>query len=1496
MKTKRCLLIIFLAFLCMQGNAHTEAAPTLWKDFGVINKPVIYHETYNTSYAANRYGNSNNDVFFTFIVHRTTIFTMNFNGSPLEDISAHLLYSPLDADKYKNVGEPIPLDYDKFSERVPIINEMNLLLEEKIHHGWIGTLFIQVLKPGKYVLHCEAGQSCKDGYIRSNIYINPIGTSEEQPKYIGFSKENYNFDYSAMFEGETSGKFFSEMSFSKDMNINISSKGTQTDGLTIQVRDKASGRVIANSSNFTEGTNSYVRIYNVRMNAGRYRVEFDYTGKTELKFNLSGELSGYLPGDLIENSIPIPVTSDETDYQKTFDTRDYTNQYQGRKTSDIYHRLVVKNKMDMLITCPRCEIEGGAVITVINDRNTIMGTLYTNTEDQLELPGLREGTYYIISEGNTQDGAMTLHVQGNPTCIYAPSTERNYIKTVTPLIPTATSILLNNPRKAQQQVNYYDFLGRPEQTVNYGAIHQMTYDVVSYTEYDGLGRPSRNWLPVLSSFSAAYVSPKVFKSRSSFYYRDTCSFEKNIYEPSSLNRIIEHYGPGKEWHNSGHSEKMGYRCNVNADSCLNFAVEGGRGAPTLRLHGMYPTNQLDVLSTEDEDGHTGYKFADKKGHTVLERAMEGEDRHDTYYVFDDYGNLTFVLPPLAADSIAKSSDGTDNSQAILDKYAYQYFYDYRNRCIGKKLPGCEPMAQVYDCYDRLPFTQDGEQRKRHEWSVTLTDIFGRTVITGIYKGEIDRKDCSPVHIAAIFNPNSTGSYYGYELGLPEGFNMDSLKPSQINYYDTYEMMETTPELNYQEDGNYGKRYVNAQSPQHCKGLLTGSITFTVGTEDAFFSAYYYDYYRNQIQERRISESGKELTLKSAFNFSGNPTATCEEYNGGDVRLQKSYEYDHTGKVIEEVHSVNGQDSTHFKYDYEISGKIAQINRTHKGYTSYTYNSYNIRNWLTNSGSDGFDQKLHYTDGTGIPCYNGNISSMTWITDNLTRGYTFTYDGLSRLKDAEYAEGTSLSDNLHRFDEQVTGYDKMGNILGLKRYGQTTPSTFEQTAPSTFGLIDDLSLSYNGNQLQAVNDNAPSSAFENGFEFRDGADQPVEYLYDSNGNLTKDLNKKITDIQYNYLNLPSRIQFESGNSISYLYDANGSKLHTTHVMDGDTLNTDYWGNAIYENGVLDKLMTGQGYITLADTTYHYFLQDHQGNNRVIINQDGAVEEVNHYYPFGGMFASTQSVQPFKYNGKELDRRNGLDWYDYGARHYDAALGRWHAMDLLSEMYFSNSPYLYCGGNAVNYIDPYGMDYWSTNDPNEIERFMDALRFNNNSISEHFNFDSWTHVTDEEFTGNLTFSDNTNTFYSSYGTVENGVPTRVGISVKATNVWDGGATIDGGRGRWLRKSSGRMENTYPEFDLILLGRGLVNLVSNAAKTTSKELFNFGTSAAEHMAEKGRAVPIQILQQAIKGSKGVIDPQGSRALMHTTKMWKNGKLYNLEVLYDKATNSIWHFKYKP
>ena len=228
-------------------------------------------------------------------------------------------------------------------------------------------------------------------------------------------------------------------------------------------------------------------------------------------------------------------------------------------------------------------------------------------------------------------------------------------------------------------------------------------------------------------------------------------------------------------------------------------------------------------------------------------------------------------------------------------------------------------------------------------------------------------------------------------------------------------------------------------------------------------------------------------------------------------------------------------------------------------------------------------------------------------------------------------------------------------------------------------------------------------------------QESAYAYDANGNLTKDLNKNIVDIQYNSLNLPSRIVFKNGDNISHVYSADGSKLRTVWVADGDTLTTDYCGNVIYENGVPVRLMTDVGYIALSDTSYHYFIKDHQGNVRVVADEHGNAEEVNDYYAFGGLMStsSRQSVQPYKYNGKELDSKGGLDWYDYGARMYDAALGRFMKTDRFSEKYVSLSPYQYGANNPVNNIDVNGDSIWYTRNGDIVTMHVTAKIFNNSS---------------------------------------------------------------------------------------------------------------------------------------------------------------------------------------
>ena len=231
---------------------------------------------------------------------------------------------------------------------------------------------------------------------------------------------------------------------------------------------------------------------------------------------------------------------------------------------------------------------------------------------------------------------------------------------------------------------------------------------------------------------------------------------------------------------------------------------------------------------------------------------------------------------------------------------------------------------------------------------------------------------------------------------------------------------------------------------------------------------------------------------------------------------------------------------------------------------------------------------------------------------------------------------------------------------------------------------------------------------------DASSYIVQKVY-ANGNMTKDRNKGISNITYNTMNLPSRIEFENGSRATYLYSADGTKLQVKYETSyagllasgppsgsastaiAQTHTIDYVGDKIYEDGVLSRILIEGGYVDYSGETpiYHTYLTDHQGNVRVVVDENAAVKQVNHYYPYGALFAESTNgnVQPYKYNGKKLDRMHGLDWYDHGARHNDAAIGRWHVMDPLCEKYYDVSPYAYCAGDPVNAIDPDGKSIWT-----------------------------------------------------------------------------------------------------------------------------------------------------------------------------------------------------------
>ena len=316
------------------------------------------------------------------------------------------------------------------------------------------------------------------------------------------------------------------------------------------------------------------------------------------------------------------------------------------------------------------------------------------------------------------------------------------------------------------------------------------------------------------------------------------------------------------------------------------------------------------------------------------------------------------------------------------------------------------------------------------------------------------------------------------------------------------------------------------------------------------------------------------------------------------------------------------------------------------------------------------------------------------------------------------------------------YDKNGNIQSLQRNGD-----FDYDDASGVLQIDKLSYFYDTekkNQLLKVTDatNSPKGFKD---EINDNSNNNNngnvnDYGYDTYGNMTSDDNKNITGIVYNHLNLPTRINFGTGDKIEYLYGATGQKQAKKVFYNESFVTTDYLDGFQYTDAKLNFFPHAEGYVSVtyceqcqADNqqrfNYVYQYKDHLGNIRVSYGYDQKYEvlkiiEENHYYPFGLKHTNYNSgkkkyekdeeeagkmklkqVAPtdgwfvannYKFSGREWQDELSLNMYDLRARQYDPAIARFVAIDPLTddEDQLDKSNYAYAWNDPIKYNDPDG----------------------------------------------------------------------------------------------------------------------------------------------------------------------------------------------------------------
>ena len=841
--------------------------------------------------------------------------------------------------------------------------------------------------------------------------------------------------------------------------------------------------------------------------------------------------------------------------------------------------------------------------------------------------------------------------------LWSQSSDRNYIQ---------HRVFTNESGSScQTEVAYYDGLGKPIQGLSNANSSKGIYGV-SNIKYDELGRVKHEWLSVPMASSCCYVSEAELTSNASTYYKDSKPYVQTLYD--ALDRPVEKYLPGEDWYDKGKSVRYSYGSNtVNQVRMFQAPL----GSDKLEDKGFYAVGSLSMEKMTDEDGVVIETYKDISGNKVLERR---NGNNDTYYIYNDRDELRFILPQGYLDA---------SDDEAYDCFAYEYRYDGNGLCVWKKLPGCEPIKMWYDSFMRLAYSQDGNQRAKGQCLYKLYDGMGRISEEGL----------------------CPSSYAGTG-------NVGSLSLLTKYYYDNYSFV---PSLN--SSLLFQPRQGYAMSVSTAKGLLTGKEIYHLDDSgDKEVEVYYYDDKGNLIQTQSTNHLGGSEIICHNYSFTDKVIATYHKHTEegrNPIEEETIFTYDsHTDKLQAIDHRIGEYELKRLvDFTYDDNGLL--VSKNIAGIERLNY-SYNLRQWLQSISGEYFNETLCYNNEVNgktpkQPLYSGNISAMSWNTvyDSKNRSYDFSYDGLWRLTDAHYADQTSSVVNEGGYDTHYS-YDAMGNMLRLTRNSAFDDGGFETN--------DDVTFRYHGNQL-VKSDNAASDAYGLGnFHVSDKVNMETEYFYDANGNMTKDLNKGIDAITYNVLNLPSRITFTNGESIDYLYNSAGTLLQKKYYTSLSNIanpenaakplaverslkeHKDYCGNITYDGCWYNVLFDGGMAYFYPDSIPYYQFQvhDHQGNVRASLYWNGGIAQVSHYYPFGGLMReSYYDGQPYRYNGKELDRMYGLDWYDYGARMYDGAVPRWHSMDNHAEKNCNVSPYAYCHNNPVNKYDLDGNDDYFSN---------------------------------------------------------------------------------------------------------------------------------------------------------------------------------------------------------
>ncbi|MBS1567081.1 MAG: hypothetical protein JST39_22050, partial [Bacteroidetes bacterium] len=568
-----------------------------------------------------------------------------------------------------------------------------------------------------------------------------------------------------------------------------------------------------------------------------------------------------------------------------------------------------------------------------------------------------------------------------------------------PSIPIAT-------QGKAQTVAYFDGLGRPIQTVQTKGS-ASAHDIVVSMVYDSFGREPKKFLPYVETSATKGFGgyQEGWMTRQAAFYLgglqgvDTSNapFSQTVFESSPLSRVLAQGAPGTVWQPNLSDAydttrkviKVKYENNKAGDSVRIFDVDS-TGA--ISSPGFYGAELLMIKTSIDEHNGVIKEYTDKSGHVLLKRVFIENDSLQTYYIYDDFDLLRAVIQPEGVAGITGST--WTASTDFAGKWMFLYRYDGRNRMVMKKVPGADSVLMVYDQWDRMVLTQDGNQRSLNNWLFTKYDALNRPIVTGLIT---DTR--SQATIRAVLD-TASGRYETVNTSATEGYTLTSSFPSSgsytltlftITHYDSYSNLPSW---------SSGYAFVVENGVTSYNNNLQGQVVATqtkiLSSSNWLRTVSYYDDKYRAVQVTGDNPVGGKDRITKVLTFDGKVSQSFQSHTSNfyttALAVSETYTYDHVDRLLKVTHKIGtNEDVTIAENSYNELGqsltkKLHQA-ASRPGYLQKLDYRYNIRGWLNGINqpyagtsdydeSDLFNFSLHYNTADmsgGTAQYNGNIS-------------------------------------------------------------------------------------------------------------------------------------------------------------------------------------------------------------------------------------------------------------------------------------------------------------------------------------------------------------------------------------------------------------------------------------------------------------------------------------------------------------------------------------------